>query len=58
MVRAANCGVSLLATIHAGSKEELLRKPLFSQLLELGVFSHAISIRVANGERIYEVHSL
>ncbi len=58
MARAANCGVSLLATIHAGSREELLRKPLFSQLLKLGVFSYAVSIRLEGGSRSYEVHQL
>ena len=58
MVRAANCGVSLLATIHAGRREELLRKPLFSQLLELGVFSYAVAIRMEEGKRLYEVQKL
>ncbi len=58
IVHAANCGVSLLATIHAGTREELTRKPLFRQLLEMGVFSHAVAIRTVDRIREYEVHRL
>ena len=58
MTHAANCGVALLATIHAGSREELLQKPLFARLLELGVFTVGIAIRRESGVRQYEVHRL
>lgn len=58
MVSAANCGVALLATIHAADRDELLKKPLFSQLLDMGVFSRAIIISRVGGERRYEVVDL
>ncbi len=58
MTHAANCGVALLATIHAGSREELLQKPLFSKLLDLGVFTYGVAIRCEDGVRHYEVHEL
>lgn len=58
MTQAANCGVGLLATIHAADTEELLRKPLYASLLEAKVFSKAIRI-VRNGEeRAYQVEGL
>ena len=42
MAAAANCGVALLATIHAADVAELKRKPLFAQLLKLRVFEKAV----------------
>lgn len=41
---AAWCGVRLLATVHAASREELCRKPLFRPLLDSGIFSTLITI--------------
>lgn len=58
MASAANCGVSLLATIHAGSREELVQKPLFRQLMEMGVFQKCVSITARDGVRHYEVEAL
>ena len=55
MAWCANCGVRLLATIHAGSIAELQRKPLFSQLLEMGVFEKCVTISCDGGVRHYEV---
>jgi len=58
MTMAANCGVSLLATIHAKDKAELLRKPLYTELLRAGVFTHAVRIdRLGKGRR-YRVEEL
>lgn len=53
MMSAANCGVSLLATIHAADREELLRKPLFAQLLAMQVFRQLVTITVEGGSRVY-----
>lgn len=58
MAMAANCGVGLLATIHAVSVEELLRKPLYAELLEAHVFSLAVLICRREGERFYQVEEL
>ena len=58
MASAANCGVILLATIHAADQDELQRKPLFRQLLDAGVFTRCITISRQDGERRYEVDDL
>ncbi len=53
--RAANCGVRIFATVHAGSVSELRRKPLFEKLLGTRVFETTVTIRRENGRRIYDV---
>ena len=58
MTAAANCGVKLLATIHAEDGEELRRKPLFRQLAEAGVFRRLITISTADGRRHYRTEAL
>ena len=58
MCAAANCGVGLLATIHAGGVGELRRKPLWCELLTAEVFSRAIVIGNAGGERTYTVEEM
>lgn len=55
---AAGCGVGLLATIHAGSVEELRQKPLYARLLEEGVFRLAVRICREGTARRYEVEAL
>lgn len=58
MEQAANCGVKLLATIHAANRCELDRKPLFRRLLEMRVFDKAVTIRRDGSRRIYQVEPL
>lgn len=58
MTAAANCGVGLLATIHSGSVEELIHKPLYAELLAAKVFRKVIRIQCLNGERRYAVEDL
>ena len=58
MAAAANCGVALLATIHADGRQELGRKPLFSQLLKARVFEKAVTIRREGEQRQYIVEEL
>lgn len=55
---AAGCGIRLLATVHAGGVEELRKKPLYTRLLQDGVFHMAIRILSGGAERIYEVEEL
>ncbi len=40
-----NCGVKLLCTVHAGGVEDLLRKPLYRELLDRGNFEKAVILR-------------
>ena len=58
MCLAANCGVGLLASIHAASVEELHQKPLWQELLRARVFRRCIVIRSSGGMRSYEVRDL
>ena len=56
---AANCGVSLLATVHGGNLEELKRRPVCRTLLEERVFQRFILIeRSADGSRHYRMEPL
>ncbi len=58
MCHAANCGVGLLASIHAADADELTRKPLWRELLDAGVFRRCVVIRCEDGARRYEVREL
>ena len=55
---AAGCGVGLLATIHAGSVEELREKPLYARLLADRVFRLAVWIRREGTQRRDELEEL
>lgn len=56
---AANCGVSVLATAHGGSVEELSRRPLYRELLAQNIFRRVILIgRDESGERNYQMEGL
>lgn len=55
---AANCGVQLLSTVHADSREELQRKPQFAALMKMGVFRKCVRIVMRDGLRTYEVEDL
>lgn len=39
------CGVRLLATAHAGSVRDLMRRPLYRPILECGLFDHVLVLR-------------
>lgn len=58
MAQAANCGVRLLATIHALDIPELVQKPLYVKLLDARVFSAAVRIVRTDGERHYQMEEL
>ena len=55
---AANCGVALLASIHAADTAELRRKPLWRDLLAAEVFSRAVVISNVGGERRYALEEI
>ena len=53
--QAGSCGVKLIATIHAGSAEELKNKPLCRKLFSLGIFRQVLYLdknRAFHAERI------
>lgn len=56
--QAANCGVKLLATIHASDLAEFKRKQIFNKLLHLHVFERAVLITRKDRKRQYTVENL
>ena len=58
MIQAANCGVALLATAHAADVEELRRRGVYAPLLAEGIFRRVVTIRRADGERVYEAEAI
>lgn len=54
----AGCGVRVFATAHAGSVDELARRPLYREMLGLGVFKSAVVISRRGAERTYRVAEL
>ena len=55
---AANCGVTLLATVHAASREDLMRRSVGRSLLECGVFRRLVLIRGRGADRESRVEAL
>lgn len=49
---AIKCGVNIIATIHAGEKEELFKKPYIEKLLEEGGFERVIFLGKIDGKCI------
>lgn len=47
---AIKCGVNIIATIHAGSKEELLNKPTMEELIKMGSFEKFIFMERKEGK--------
>lgn len=58
LLTAAGCGVSLLATAHGESREDLSRRPLYRRLLEEGIFRRLVCIGIEDGRRRYRVEVL
>ena len=57
LVSSHNCGVPLIASAHAGSVEELLRRTGIMLLHEANIFGAYVGIRrAASGDFIYDVH--
>ena len=45
LLHAGWCGVSLLATAHAASREDLFRRPVYRPLWESGLFDHLVILQ-------------
>lgn len=58
MTHVWGCGVSLLATIHGESKQELMTRPLFQKWKALHLFQKIITIEKRKGTRFYTVEDL
>lgn len=55
---AAGCGVALLTTAHGSSRADLDRRPLYRDLLALGVFRRLVLISLEGEKRTYQVVKL
>ena len=55
LIQAANCGVTLLATAHAGSREEFLSRPVYIPLAEKGIFEWLV---ILHRDRTYRVERM
>lgn len=49
-----HCGVTVLASAHAASMEDLTRRELYQKLLTLKLFKQVIIIGIENGKRTYK----
>ena len=45
LIRAANCGIKLLATAHAGSMEEFVRRPAYQPICKMEIFDSYILLK-------------
>ena len=55
---AVGCGVTLLATAHGESREDLLRRAVYRPLMEEGLFRFLVRIRREGEGRAYLVEEL
>lgn len=55
---ASGCGVTLLATAHGESREDLERRSLYRPLLEERIVRKLVRIRMKDGQRFYSVEEL
>jgi stage III sporulation protein AA len=51
MTWAAGCGVTLLVTAHGGAVDDLYRRPLYRQLMELNLFRRVLLLENHGGRR-------
>ncbi len=58
MTMAANCGVGVLATIHAADVAELQRKLLYRELMAAEVFRTAVIIQEDHGARSWRLEEI
>lgn len=45
LIQAGWCGVSILATAHAGSMNEFMKRPVYKSLIQCGLFDHYLIMR-------------
>lgn len=52
------CGVKLLATAHSADISELMRRPLYRELIEAGVFEYVVTINGCGRQRKYSAERI
>lgn len=55
---AAGCGVRLFATAHARDLEDMLKRPIYSELINEKIFDRVLTIRKVGAKRKYELKEL
>lgn len=50
----AGCGVLVFATAHGRDAEDMMKRPLYRELLERRIFEELVTIRCRGGRRVYE----
>lgn len=58
LMEAAACGCRFLATAHGDTPDDLRSRPVYRELLSSGIFRRTVSIRVQQGERLYQMAEL
>ena len=58
MSAACNCGVRLLATAHGNDINDLLTRPLYREMRQIGIFRQAVIISMQDNKRNYQRVSL
>lgn len=58
LIRAANCGARILATMHAADTDELRRKPLWKALRAAAVFRFAVVLTGTGSDRRVRVEEI
>lgn len=53
--QAMGCGVKILATAHAASFQDFMRRPIYKRLVEAELFERMIQIDLRYGKRVYTV---
>ena len=54
----AHCGTAVLASAHAADMDDLRRRPLYRNLLELNVFKDVVVIERKGNRRCYRMERL
>ncbi len=58
ILQICGCGVGILASAHAGGREELLERAAYKRLLDRHVFSRLLFVRAEKNGRQYRLESL
>lgn len=58
MGTASGCGVSLLATAHGRSVDDLRRRPLYAELIQKQIFQKILRIEMVDGKRRYHLEDM